>query len=280
MRRVNSQEHGRNDQATLVVTVDLEPGSVHTTLEQARRLDETTDWLIKTFGRLGLSATWAVADPAHSAATERLMAAELGHELAVLGDSSWAGREAGRGRFAHELARRVLGSRAAGIPVTSLVPRDVEIGDHLDLLVKHDMTAVRGPIHSTGRRLTGRQRTPAQPRTLHFGLWEIPGSVRLPDHGAWLAGLGLAGVMARRSIRRCAHQRHVFHLPVFHLVVDAWRLAAGRERDRRVLERTLSVARQAQEQHALRLSTLAEVAARLSHVPRVDPARSILRPAG
>ena len=50
MRRVNSQDHGRNDQATLIVTVDLEPSSNHTTFEQVRRLDETTDWLIKTFG--------------------------------------------------------------------------------------------------------------------------------------------------------------------------------------------------------------------------------------
>lgn len=279
MGRVSSQDHGRNDQATLIVTVDLEtadvePGSNHTTLEQARRLDETTDWLIRTFGRLGIAATWAVADPAHSAATERLLAAELGHELAVLGDSSWAGREAGRGRFARELARRVLGSRAAGIPVTSLVPRDIELGDHLDLLVKHGVTAVRGPVQSRVLR-----RKPAQPRTLHFGLWEMPGSVRLPDRGTWLAGAGLAGmgsgITARRGIRRSAHYRHVFHL-----VVDAWRLAAGSQRDRRVLERTLTVARQVQERHALQLSTLSDVAARLSHVPRVVPARSILRSAG
>lgn len=258
------------DMGTLVVTVDLEPVLRRASLEPMRRLDETTDWLIKTFGRLGIPATWAVADPAHSAATGRLLAAGVGHELAVLGDASWMGREAGRGRFAKELARRVLGSRAAGISVTSLVPRDVEIGDHVDLLVKYGVTAVRGGFESTGRGRRG------QPRSLHFGLWEVPSSMQLPGRSAWSFGVtALSGVVARRGIRRSGHRRRVFHL-----VVNAWRLATSSGRERQVLERTLCVARQARDQHTLRLDTLADVAARLSCVPRVAPARSILRSAG
>ena len=256
------------DQGTITVSVDLEPAAGQASVEHGRRLDETTDWLITTFGRLGIPATWAVADPAHSAATERLLTAELGHELAVLGDASWAGRQAGRSRFAQELARRVLGSRAAGIEVTSLVPRDVGVGEHVDLLLKHGLTAVRGDV------ALSLSRQPLQPHALRFGLWEVPGSVRLPAQQTWLGGAG-GGIAIRRAIRHAARQRLTFHL-----VIDAWRLAAGKDQNRQTVDRTLRLVRQLRERQLLRPETLADLAARLSHVPRSQPARSILRPAG
>ena len=255
------------EQGTITISIDLVPAAGQANVEHGRRLDETTDWLITTFGQLGIPATWAVADPAHSAATERLLTAELGHELAVLGDASWVGRQAGRSRFARELARRVLGSRAAGIEVTSLVPRDVEVDDHVDLLLKHGLTAVRGDVALSVSR------QPLQPHALRFGLWEAPGSARLPARQSWLGGAG-GGMAIRRAIRHSARQRRVFHL-----VIDAWRLAAGNVQDRKTVDRTLCVVRQLRERQLLRSETLADLAARLSHVPRTQPARSILRPA-
>ncbi len=117
------------------------------------------------------------------------------------------------------------------------------------------------------------RRQPSQPHALRFGLWEAPGSARLPARQTWL-GSGAGGMAIRRAIRHSARQRRVFHL-----VIDAWRLAAGNVQDRKTVDRTLCVVRQLRERQLLRSETLADLAARLSHVPRTQPARSILRPA-
>jgi len=256
------------DVGVLIVSVDLEPGMEQTRADQPRRLVEVIDWLIATFNRLGMRATWAAADPVHSAATERLLASGVGHEMALSGDAGWVGPRAGRARFAQELTRRLYGSRAAGIPVTSLVPRNVEPEAHVDLLVKHGVTAVRGG--TTDRR----SRRSWRPRPVRFGLWEMPVAARVPGGRGWTAGYR-PGLGIRRGLRRAVRQRSLHHL-----AVDAWQMAAIGERERRSLDVTLRAADRLRERRVLRIVTLAEMAAELSAVPYTTPARSILRPAG
>ena len=86
-------------------------------------LETVTAELAERLARYNLPASWAVADPAVSAATERLLHAGAAHEIAILGDRSWVGREAGRARFARELARRVT----RGVPPASRYRRSCSV---------------------------------------------------------------------------------------------------------------------------------------------------------
>jgi hypothetical protein len=250
----------------LVISVDLELPLGHCGVVEERLLDETTGKLLALCDKYRMSATWGVADPVHSAATDRVRAASVAHEIAVLGDATWVGSQAGRARFAGELSRRVLKARAAGLPISTLIPAEVVLDDHLDLVVKNGITAVRGVVDHGGR-----SRRTAQPHALHFGLWEFPGSLRLPGDSRWLYGGG-RGIWARRGLRRAAKGRRVFHL-----VVDAPRLGSSGTTAVSTLERVLQYADRLRSAERLLVATLAEVSGRLSQTRHTRPSRSILR---
>lgn len=249
----------------VVFSVDLELPMDQLRVEQGRALDGTTQRLIDLFRQFDIPATWAVADPVHSAATERILAASENHELAVRGDSTWVGSKAGRARFARELSRRVLRARAAGLSATTLIPGEAALDDHLDLIVKHGITAVRGMIDHAGTA-----RETAQPHALHFGLWEIPGSLSLPGESRWFAGGGRR-LRVRRGIDRAITAKKLFQV-----VINAPRLSAN-PKAIRVVERTLHYARKMRDEQFLDVATLADVAARLSNTKPSSPTRSILR---
>ena len=127
--------------AALSISIDLELDPQRRLVDQLRGLEDVTGRLAQLFSKYQVPATWAVADPAVSAATDRLVAANLAHEIAILGDRTWVGREAGRTRFAKELSRRVMRGRGAGLNVSSLLLRDVELEDNLDLLARARYTS-------------------------------------------------------------------------------------------------------------------------------------------
>ena len=257
------------DQAALVITVDLEPAAHRSNVQEARRLDEVTEWLVAIVNDLDMVATWAVADPAHSAATELLASGQANHELALLGDASWVGPAAGRGRFAKELFRRVSGSRGADLTVSSLVSRNVDVAQHIDLLVKHNITAITGLPSSEELK-----RPLSPPRVVCYGLWEMPVAARLPGQGNWRHRLVYASAI-RRGIHHAARE-----FQVFHLRIDAWRLSQSTRSERRVVQRALGYIARAVERRGAYCLTLGQLAAQLSQVPSITPARSILRSAG
>ena len=106
------------DHGVLAVSVDLDLGDERRNVEDARALSATVERLISMLGDLGIDATWAVADPAHSPWTDRLTAADMEHEVAVVGEASWVDGQAGRRHFVRQLQQRVLSSRAAGLAAT------------------------------------------------------------------------------------------------------------------------------------------------------------------
>lgn len=256
-------------QGILVVSIDLEPPAIRRSVRPANGLDATTRRLIELFRCYELPATWAVADPVHSAATERLVTLGVRHEIAVMGDSTWVGRQAGRGRFAQELARRVLKARAAGLAISTLVPSGVLLDDHLDLLVKHEISAVRGLVDQAGRSSAA-----AQPSLLHYGLWELPGSLLLPGESRWWPGKG-RGLRARRGIDRAASQAKVFHL-----VVSVPGLEESGRTALSTLERVIRHAARRRDADQLQNLTLAELAGQLCQTTKSEPSRSVLRAAG
>lgn len=105
----------------LTLSLDLELEISRATPDQLRWLDQVTPELVALLDTHAIAATWAVADPGRSAATEAILNSRQKHELAVLGDRSWLGWGAGGSRASRELARRINGAAARQIRVRSLV---------------------------------------------------------------------------------------------------------------------------------------------------------------
>jgi hypothetical protein len=256
----------------LAISIDVELNPQRRGLNQQRSLEEITRRLIDLLGKHQMPATWAVADPAISAATDRLVSAGAGHEIAILGDRTWVGREAGRSRFHRELARRITRGRAAGLPISTLALRNVELDDHLDLLVKQGITVVR-PASEVCARSGWFSRRARQPQALRFGLWEAPGSLRLPGPTRSIAGL-CGSWSARRGIKGA-----VDGPGVYHLVIDGLLLAKRGSSGLRMLDKILRYAGKWRRRETLDVATLSGLAKGLSGRRHAAPAKSILRPA-
>jgi hypothetical protein len=254
---------------TLTVSIDLEHDASHVAPVPRRALGELTTRLLELLARYEMVATFAVADPAVSAARERIVAARRGHELAILANASWVGRAAGRGRFARELERRAAHSRDEGLTIHTLALKTVLPIDHCDLAIKEGIIAVRhpsvAPTAGSVRRL--------QPQTLRFGLWGFPVSITLPASSRWFPGRG--GTRAARL----AIDEAVCGQGLVQVVVDAPQLAARGPSALRVLERVLQHAARRRASGLLDVATLGTTARKLAAANHGQPSRSILRPA-
>src|SRR6185369_1925482 len=89
---------------TLVLSIHLELDLEDQDRRDEQRLDDIRRQLLELTKANQVPATWAVADPMLSVATDSILAATVGHELAVLGDEAWLGQGCGRGRLSRELA--------------------------------------------------------------------------------------------------------------------------------------------------------------------------------
>lgn len=261
----------REQLGTLTISVDL------TTSGQERAAADrgetaTLTRLLELFDLYDVPATWAAPDPAKAALRDRILAAEVGHEFAILGDAAWVGATAGRRCFATELAHRTVAARSAGLAIASLVVQDAVVPrEHYDLLIKHNITVVRQP-----RRAANRWLADDQPRPLRHGVWETPPSIVMPRSGAFArhAKLWGHGAGAVRSVT----QRAVKLSCLAHLALDAGRLTREDPRLQAVENVLRFVARRC-GRGALRTATLAPLAREWSSPARTFPARSILRAA-
>ncbi len=256
----------------LALSIDAELDVERRGLDQQRSLERVTGELADLLAKYRVAATWALADPAVSAATDRVTHSGAAHEIAILGDRSWVGREAGRTRFARELARRVTRGRAAGFDISTLLLRDAELDDHLDLVVKQGLSAIASGASSVDRSwFSGRSAAP--PLSLRFGLWSIPTQATLPGSRAslWLGG---GSNRVRRLIDAAIVQRGICHVSINGLAVAAKGPSALHS-----IERVLRHADKRRAQGTLCLATLAAASQRLTGGRQAAPARSILRPA-
>ena len=258
------------DRGILAISIDLEIDPTRRIADQQARLEESARVLIRQLEKYGVPATWGVADPAVSVLTERLATSRTRHEIAILGDASWVGAEAGRMRFSRELNRRAMRARAAGLDATTLLLRGAELDDHFDTAIRHGITSVRGPEPDLETGWFSRDTT-GQPHALRFGLWQIPVSIVLPAQRTWF---GLAS--AKRGLKRAIDQ--ACSAPsLCQLKIDGLKFSeAG---SRRQLEQILKHADRRRQAGLLAIATLAETADLLSASRQPTPARSILRPA-
>jgi hypothetical protein len=250
----------------LNITVTLDSPAEGQVIERHQELASVTRQLIATMEAERIPVTWAVSDPAHSAATPLVLRSAVAHEIAILGDANWVGPTAGRTRFARELVRRVTQARHAGLEISSLVPRVASIEDHIDLVVKQHITAVAGVTAAAAERLA------TETRALHYGVWEIPTSETLPLQATWF---GLGKHRLWRCVRRTAKDAGTLHL-----LIDASAIAASGRSDESVVRWVMHRAATLRDRGLIHFETLRTTAARLSDVPAVAPQRSILRRVG
>ena len=251
----------------LVLSIDLEVDARHSSARDQRLLERLTSRLFDLLVKHRVPATWSVADPAVSAATDRLMTG-VGHEIAVLGDPAWVGADAGRPRFARELERRVQGGREIGLPVTTLALRKVHLDAHLDVVVKNGLNAVRGPETTVRNRNEFNQ-----PQSLYSGLWLMWPSCVLPGPSRWLWGTGQIW-RAQRGLALAAERREVFHL-----MIEGRELADRGAIALRGIERVARQAAQLRDQGSLEILTVASAAGRLNDLRQTTSKRVNLAPA-
>jgi hypothetical protein len=247
----------------LNITVQLDSAAESQSLERHKGQADLARQLIATMDAERLPTTWAVSDPAHSAATSLIVKSSIDHELALLGDMNWVGPTAGRTRFARELARRLTQARAAGLTVTTLVPSVATVENHIDLVVKQQITAVVGLLGTVTARHG------AAPHALHYGVWELPVSASLPLKSGWFT-------TGKRALSRRI-ERDVVDAGGFHLLINAEAIAASKRQDAGVAKWILRRIATLRDRGLLRVETLRATAAQLSDVPSVAPQRSILR---
>ena len=256
----------RQSVGRVVITVSAEPPPAECRLAPYQGLAALVNQLVEFLTSAQLPATWGVSDPVHASVTSLIVTSEIAaggdHEIAILADPSWSGIEAGRPRFSKELIRRVCQAQSKGIVTTTLLPREVSLNHHIDLVVKQGVTAVL-PLSPVAHNPT--QTT--VPKSLHYGLWEFATSGQLPLMSGWRAGHKL-----QKGIRRAANEGSTFQLFV-DLPAIAQQGTAAEKTTFKVLQQIAALRRRG----IIEVETVAAAAHRLSEVPAATPQRSILR---
>jgi len=265
MSATNQRTWQRYRVGHFLCTVQLDPLADRRRTEGQHELGSLARRLIGLMDSHRLPTTWAVSDPAHSAATALILRSAVEHELAILGDSYWLGPAAGRTRFARELARRVLQARTAGLHVASLVPRVATIEQQIDLVVKQRISAICGvAVPQPSRQLPS-------PRALHYGVWEFPVSRNLPVTSTWLSRGGWA---TWRRIRCAAREA-----ATFHVLIDAPAISQEGRRAEKTIAWLMRRVAELRDRGLVDVQTLRTAASRLASVPAPAPQQSILRAA-
>jgi hypothetical protein len=256
--------------SVLSLVIDAEMDAARRGMDQQVQLETVTGKLLTLLARYQLPATWAVADPAISAATDRILGVSAGHEIAVLGDCSWVGRTAGRTRFGNELQRRVTHGRAAGLDIQSLVLRDTDLEDHSDLVVKLGIQSIAVP-HKSPNRIFRRSAGLAHVQQIRFGLW------RIPVIGAWSKARRIFLLGRHRGLCKQIAAAAALQAPVV-IGVNALDLAVQRGGFSELDTILKGVARR-RDQGSFDIVTQAGLIARIAPERQAAPAHSILRPA-
>lgn len=222
-----------------------------------RRIDDLTPDVVDLLDSLRLPATWGVADPARSAATESVLASTQTHELAVLGDRSWLGWGAGGQRASRELTRRILGAAARNIPIRSLLlHHEASIPAGLPL-VELGIRSIRQPI---GHQVNRPDTLGSLPAGLQLA--ERVQKLALPQWWNWWdAQLRLVDLFHAH-----AHQAGI--ATVTHLGINAQQLCSAGTRGLIQLERLLAELVRLRDQANWRVATLAQWATAQASVER------------
>lgn len=195
-----------------------------------------------------------------------------GHELAMLADESWYSVDNRRSRFSQELADRLEEARAAGYTPTTLSLPAGHLAEHVDLLVKHQISAIRttrlgnrSGWRNWRRWLFRAGASSAVPQSLRWGLWQFDGSLSLVQQGLRRVSQAIQAAAAEGGLA--------------HVVVGLEQLAAQGASGWKQFDRLLGQANALRGREVLQAQTVRGVVAGLSRTRPGAAARSILRPA-
>jgi hypothetical protein len=258
------------DETSLSISVDLEPHASGK-CPAADALARTVERLIELLGSEGVAATWVTNEPPTSELVARVLEADDHHEAALLVPSAWMHSDDGRSRFAAEFVARMKEAQASGLSLSTLAIESDLPSEHLELLVRRGITAIRTDRPAPLRlvRRDGSSGSWAAP--IRYGLWQIPCEMRYRG-GGWLAQR-IAVERIRRDIERL-----IVASAAGHLVIDAPALALRADTKLTGLKAILQHIRRDRPWN-LRVGTIFETVARLA-APRANlAAQSILRAA-
>jgi hypothetical protein len=249
-----------------VLSLDLDRSVTQGQQSQRGAFGPIGSKLIAMIAARGIEATWTISEPGHSSWLEPIQAIEPVQEVGLLADANWISGT--RSEFAAGLVSLAGQARSAGVSPSTLAWKTADQPEHLDLLVKQGITAVR-PISAKSDSLAvggwkgwlqGASASGSAPQTLRWGLWQIAGATDS------LVG-GVKDV--RRAIDRAVDDRGIVHL-----VVDVASLAT---RELEVLDQVLDTVENRRAKDLLCNRTLAALAQQLTRPKQAAPAGSILR---
>jgi hypothetical protein len=215
--------------------------------------------LLDTLRRSQTPATLSLASPGEHDLCSRCRAETLPHDFAFLADPGWVSEQAGRTKFARELARRVEVAAATGLCVRTLALDGAELAGNLDLLVKHRISIVR----SGG--LAG-----FEPQSLRFGIWQAPVSFTVRQASRFPFG-GIEWAVSR-ALTKAAKASDLVHV-----VTDAQAFSDSNLST--ALDRILALVQKRQAKGHVRKITLGGLADSLTPRRQSKTARSVLRAA-
>ena len=160
--------------------------------------------LFELFRRHGIAVTWGAGVYQFRCIARLIREHQADNELAILGDSSWVTPLGHRRKFYRQMDERVRAARDEHTRVTTLVLSDVDLCDHLDLLVKHKISMVRSAPRP-GPLVAGQ----LEPKSSRFGVWQAPPAIRFEERAkpGWWADIKL-----RRTLKRCVQNSGILHL--------------------------------------------------------------------
>jgi hypothetical protein len=251
--------------AAVTISIDLELEIDHFSGPRQTALDRIRDRLIEMCADQQIAATWAVADPARSAASDLILASGRGHEIAVLGDRTWLGRGAGRLRTQRELARRFEGARRVGMSMTTLALRHSDLPLDMNWLAPHGITALREPIERGANALA------SDSAGSHPAIWQAPPAHNVPSLHGWRF---FRGWLLERELQRTIRQRGLLHFGL-----SAPQLIGAPPAAMHELESLVARLGRYQRQASLAVVTLSHLARQRLAQRVAIPAKSILHSA-
>jgi len=255
------------DRGSLVLSLDLQDSATAT-----ERLDERfAGLLLDLCAAHRVGASWSVSSQRVLEAQQLLSRTNVAQEITLAADSAWAHATCSRRVFGDALFREVNRLRAGGIGLTSIALPGSTIAERRDLLAKHGLSAVRATFD---RAVQIKQvgATAAAPHWLSHGLWELPVSIHLDQAPRWRWSAQPRAI--RNLLNQVADSRQIAHV-----AIHVPRLAESARRGAAFVESILRQAARLRDQGTLTIEPLSATLRRVTALPSVVPARSILRAA-
>ena len=221
--------------------------------------------LVECFNEVGIPATWALPDAAMFQDHVLGGGGRTRHELAIRIGLLHAGAVLDRMTFAEQLQTTTREARLLGADVSTVVCPVLQVTDHLDLLVKNRISAVRDT-----QTVAAPRSSTLHPQSLCFGIWDVPATTLWPEgKTCWL---GDGSLQFRRTL-----QRAIVAGEFVHLVIDARKLATGANGQLKAIGRLAKYVARRAASGDLRIETVGQLALRCTRKTRSTPAVSILR---